>query len=90
MTIWEIVDDEYFINIDNITFIDCSKKGEFTVGFIGGSSQSFTTDSSQKEFAQEIRAQFNATDFKEEGDEDIASSEELSKPEPAWRTVYQE
>lgn len=90
MTIWEIVNDKYFVNIDNITFINCSKEGEFTVGFVGGSSQSFTTDSSQKEFAQEIRTTFNATDFKEKGDEDNASSEELSKPEPAWRTVLEE
>jgi FKBP-type peptidyl-prolyl cis-trans isomerase (trigger factor) len=93
MKIWEIVDNKYFVNVDNITFIDWNGKNEdgkneFTVGFTSGKSQGFTTGSTQEEFAEEIAEQLMGKTKKEEVG--IASSEELSKPEPAWRTILEE
>lgn len=92
MKLWEIVENKYFVNVDNITFIRWDGKGEdnrneFTVGFTSGNSQSFTTSSSQDKFIGEIKEQLMGEKKEEIG---IASSEKLSKPEPAWRTILGE
>ena len=93
MKIWEVVDNKYFVNVDNITFVRWGEKekdgrNEFTVGFTSGKSQSFTTSSTQEEFVKELKEQLMGKIKKEEVG--IASSEELSKPTPAWRTVLEE
>ena len=90
MRIWEVVDNEYFVNLDNVTFIECSEDGEFEIGFVGGKSQSFTTETPKRIFAQAVRTQLGAINLEKEEDEDIADSEKLSKPEPAWRAVLGE
>jgi hypothetical protein len=90
MKFWEVAKNHYFVNVDNITFIDCSEEGEFDIGFVSGETQTIISKMPSKEFAQGIRTHLGVIGINEKEDEDIANSEELSKSEPAWRAVLGE